>query len=38
LNPIITEYVKKVNALGLPGDQILKDVYSLKAKYEKIDK
>jgi TRAP-type C4-dicarboxylate transport system substrate-binding protein len=38
LNPIISAYVKKVNALGLPGDQILKDVYSLKAKYEKIYK
>jgi TRAP-type C4-dicarboxylate transport system substrate-binding protein len=38
LNPIIDAYVKKVNALGLPGDQILKDVYSLKAKYEKIYK
>lgn len=35
LNPIIAAYVKKVNASGLPGDQILKDVYSLKAKYEK---
>jgi TRAP-type C4-dicarboxylate transport system substrate-binding protein len=38
LNPIIDAYVKKVNALGFPGDQILKDVYSLKAKYEKIYK
>ena len=35
LKPIIDSYVKKVNALGLPGDQIIKDVYLLKAKYEK---
>ncbi|MBI5443047.1 MAG: TRAP transporter substrate-binding protein [Deltaproteobacteria bacterium] len=35
LNPMMGAYVKKVNALGLPGDQILKDAYSLKAKYDK---
>ncbi len=32
---MIDEYVKEVNALGLPGDQIVKDANSLKAKYEK---
>jgi TRAP-type C4-dicarboxylate transport system substrate-binding protein len=35
MKPIIDAYIKKVNALGLPGDQIIKDVYALKAKYEK---
>ncbi len=33
--PMIDEYIKKVNAMGLPGDQIVKDVYSLKTKYGK---
>ncbi len=33
--PMIDEYIKKVTALGLPGDQIIKDVYQLKNKYEK---
>jgi TRAP-type transport system periplasmic protein len=35
MKPIIDAYVKKVTAAGLPGDQIVKDVYALKAKYEK---
>jgi TRAP-type transport system periplasmic protein len=35
LNPMIQEYIKKVTAQGLPGEQIIKDVNSLKAKYEK---
>ncbi|MBN1380405.1 MAG: TRAP transporter substrate-binding protein [Deltaproteobacteria bacterium] len=35
LNPMIQDYVKKVTTQGLPGEQIMKDVYSLKAKYEK---
>lgn len=35
LKPMISDYVKKVNALGLPGDAILKDVYKLKKKYER---
>jgi TRAP-type C4-dicarboxylate transport system substrate-binding protein len=35
LSPLIDAYVKKVNAAGLPGDQILKDVTALKDKYEK---
>jgi len=38
MKPIVDAYVKKVNGQGLPGDQIIKDVYSLKAKYEKIYK
>jgi TRAP-type C4-dicarboxylate transport system substrate-binding protein len=38
MQPIIDGYVKKTNALGLPGDQIVKDINSLKAKYEKIYK
>jgi len=33
--PMIDEYIKRVNAMNLPGEQIIKDVYSLKAKYEK---
>ena len=33
--PMIDEYIKKVNGMGLPGDQIVKDAYSLKTKYEK---
>ena len=33
--PMIDEYVQKVTAQGLPGDQIMKDVYALKDKYEK---
>jgi TRAP-type transport system periplasmic protein len=35
LAPMVDEYVKKVTAAGLPGDQIIKDVMALKAKYEK---
>ncbi len=35
VKPIIDDYVSKVTAAGLPGQQILKDVYELKAKYEK---
>ena len=36
--PLIDDYIKKVNAMGLPGDQIIKDVFALKAKYEKQTK
>ncbi len=36
--PMIDEYVKKVTAMGMPGDQIMKDVYQLKDKYEKESK
>jgi TRAP-type transport system periplasmic protein len=35
MQPIIDAYVKKVTASGLPGDQIVKDINALKAKYEK---
>jgi TRAP-type transport system periplasmic protein len=35
LNPIIQNYVKRVTSQGIPGDQIIKDIYKLKAKYEK---
>jgi len=35
VKPIIDEYVAKVTAAGLPGDQIIKDVQQLKIKYEK---
>ena len=38
MQPIIEAYVKKTNALGLPGDQIVKDINLLKAKYEKVYK
>jgi TRAP-type C4-dicarboxylate transport system substrate-binding protein len=35
LAPMVDDYVKKVTAAGLPGDQIIKDVMALKAKHEK---
>jgi len=35
IKPLIDEYIKRVTAAGLPGDQIIKDVYALKEKYEK---
>ncbi len=35
LKPLIDGYVKRVTDQGLPGDQIIKDVYALKEKYEK---
>jgi len=35
LAPMVDEYVKRVTAAGLPGDQIVKDVMALKAKHEK---
>ncbi len=38
MQPVIDAYVKKVNAAGLPGDQIIKDIHALKTKYEKIYK
>jgi TRAP-type C4-dicarboxylate transport system substrate-binding protein len=34
LQPIIDGYVKRVTEQGLPGDQIIKDVMALKAKYD----
>jgi TRAP-type C4-dicarboxylate transport system substrate-binding protein len=38
MKPIIDEYIKRVTALGLPGEQLVKDVMALKAKYDKIYK
>jgi TRAP-type transport system periplasmic protein len=35
VKPIVDEYIKRVNAAGLPGNQIIKDAYALKTKYEK---
>ncbi|MBN1662237.1 MAG: TRAP transporter substrate-binding protein [Deltaproteobacteria bacterium] len=35
LTPMIQDYVKRVTAQGVPGEEIIKDVYSLKKKYEK---
>ncbi len=35
LKPMLDDYVKRVTAAGLPGDQILKDALALKDKYEK---
>jgi TRAP-type C4-dicarboxylate transport system substrate-binding protein len=35
LKPLIEGYVKRVTDQGLPGEQIIKDVYALKEKYEK---
>jgi TRAP-type C4-dicarboxylate transport system substrate-binding protein len=36
--PMIDDYIKRVTAQGLPGKQIIDDVYKLKEKYEKIYK
>lgn len=33
--PMIDEYVRKIASQGLPGAQIMKDVYALRQKYEK---
>jgi TRAP-type transport system periplasmic protein len=35
LQPMMDDYVKRITALGLPGNQVLKDVLELKEKYEK---
>jgi TRAP-type C4-dicarboxylate transport system substrate-binding protein len=35
LDPMVQDYVKRVSAQGIPGDKIINDVNSLKAKYEK---
>lgn len=34
LDPMIRDYIQKVTAQGLPGEAIIKDVNSLKTKYE----
>lgn len=33
--PMTDDYIKKVTSKGLPGAEIIKDIYSLKQKYEK---
>lgn len=38
LQPVIDGYIKRVNALGLPGDQIIKDVYDLQKKNQNLYK
>jgi hypothetical protein len=38
MKPIIDEYIKRVTAQGLPGEQLVKDVQALKVKYEKVYK
>lgn len=38
LSPMIDEYVKRVSALGLPGDRIVADVRALKKKNERARK
>lgn len=35
LKPMIDGYVKRVTDQGLPGEQLIKDAYALKEKYEK---
>jgi hypothetical protein len=35
IKPLIDGYVERVTKAGLPGNQIMKDVYPLKEKYEK---
>jgi TRAP-type C4-dicarboxylate transport system substrate-binding protein len=35
IRPLIDGYVERVTKAGLPGNQIMKDVYALKEKYEK---
>jgi TRAP-type C4-dicarboxylate transport system substrate-binding protein len=38
MKPIIDEYIKRAKSEGLPSAEIVKDVYALKAKYEKVYK
>jgi TRAP-type C4-dicarboxylate transport system substrate-binding protein len=35
VKPMIDDYVKRVSAQGLPGEQIIQDLYKLRDKYEK---
>jgi TRAP-type C4-dicarboxylate transport system substrate-binding protein len=35
IKPLIEGYIERVTKAGLPGNQIMKDVYALKEKYEK---
>ena len=34
LKPLIDDYIKRANEAGLPGEQIVKDVYAMKEKLE----
>jgi TRAP-type C4-dicarboxylate transport system substrate-binding protein len=34
LAPLVDEYVKRVTPLGIPGDQVVKDIMALKVKYD----
>jgi TRAP-type transport system periplasmic protein len=38
LKPVVDEYIKRVGSHGVQGDQVVKDVLLLKAKYEKTSK
>jgi TRAP-type C4-dicarboxylate transport system substrate-binding protein len=38
VKPMMEEYAKRVTAKGLPGEQILQDIYKLRDKYEKHSK
>lgn len=35
VQPMIDDYIKRVSAKGLPGEQIMRDLYKLRDKYEK---
>ena len=35
IKPLIDSYIERVTKAGLPGNQIIKDVYTFKEKYEK---
>ncbi len=35
VQPMIDDYIKRVSAQGLPGEQIMQDLYKLRDKYEK---
>ena len=35
IKPLIDGYIERVTKAGLPGNQVMKDVYALKEKYEK---
>jgi TRAP-type C4-dicarboxylate transport system substrate-binding protein len=35
VQPIIDDYIKRVTATGIPGNQIITVIYALKTKYEK---
>jgi hypothetical protein len=35
IKPLIDTYIERITKAGLPGAQIMKDVFALKEKYEK---